>query len=179
MPEIVWTPDDATLQRANVVRFMRRHGFDDYRALVQRSINDPEWFWPAAVEDMGIEFVEPWREVLDLSRGPEWATWFVGGTLNIASSCVHRWAGQRPDEVAAVYRGEDGSRRELTFAEQSREVTRLAEALVGLGVEPGDRVAIYLPMSPEAAIASHACAHIGAVQVPVFSGFAEIGRAHV
>ena len=71
-----------------------------------------------------------------------------------------------------MFRGEDGARRELTFGEQSAQVTKLAEALVRLGVEPGDRVAIYLPMSPEVAIASHACAHIGAVQVPIFSGFA-------
>ena len=151
---------------------MRRHGIDDYRELVARSIDDPEWFWPAAVEDMGIEFAEPWHEVVDASRGPEWATWFVGGKLNIAWNCVHRWAAERADETAAVFRGEDGARRELTFGEQSSQVTRLAEALVRLGVEPGDRVAIYLPMSPEVAIASHACAHIGAVQVPIFSGFA-------
>ncbi len=172
MPEIIWTPDQATLDRANVVRLMRRHGFDDYRVLVQRSIDDPEWFWAAAVEDMGIEFFEPWQHVVDASRGPEWATWFVGGRLNIAWNCVHRWAAERPDDTAAVFLGEDGARRELTFAEMSRDVTRLAEALVRLGVEPGDRVAIYLPMSPEVAIASHACAHVGAVQVPIFSGFA-------
>src|SRR5205085_5595379 len=67
---------------------------------------------------------------------------------------------------------EDGQRRSLTFAELSDRVVRLAEALVRAGVEPGDRVAIYLPMSPEVAVASHACAHIGAVQVPIFSGFA-------
>ena len=71
-----------------------------------------------------------------------------------------------------MFRGEDGARRELTFGELSSRVTKLAEALVRLGVEPGDRVVIYLPMSPEVAIASHACAHIGAVQVPIFSGFA-------
>jgi acetyl-CoA synthetase len=167
--EVVWTPDAATLERANVVRLMRRHGFDRYRDLVARSIEDPEWFWPAAIEDMGLEFSQPWETVLDLSRGPEWATWFVGGKLNIAWNCVHRHRGER---VAAVFRGEDGARRELTFTELSDAVTRLAERLVELGVEPGDRVAIYLPMSPEVAIASHACAHIGAVQVPVFSGFA-------
>ena len=108
----------------------------------------------------------------DDSRGPAWATWFVGAKLNIATNCVHRWARELPDHVAAVFRGEDGARCEVTFAEQSQQVTKLAEALVGLGVEPGDRVAIYLPMSPEAAVASHACAHIGAVQVPIFSGFA-------
>ena len=172
MPEVVWTPDEATLERANVVRFMRRHGIDDYRTLVARSIDDPEWFWPAAVEDTGIEFAEPWRQVVDDSRGPEWATWFVGGKVNIAWNCVHRWAAERAGETAAVFRGEDGARRELSFGEQSAQVTKLAEALVRLGVEPGDRVAIYLPMSPEVAIASHACAHIGAVQVPIFSGFA-------
>jgi acetyl-CoA synthetase len=172
MPEVIWTPDEATLERANVVRLMRRHGFDDYRALVERSIDDPEWFWAAAIEDMGIELFEPWRQVADTSRGPEWTTWFVGGKLNIAWNCVHRWAAAGPDDTAAIFRGEDGARRELTFAELGHDVTRLAEALVRLGVEPGDRVAIYLPMSPEVAVASHACAHIGAVQVPVFSGFA-------
>jgi acetyl-CoA synthetase len=172
MAEVVWTPDAAALERANVVRLMRRHGIDDYRELVRRSIDDPEWFWPAAVEDMGIELAEPWREVVDASRGPEWATWFVGGKVSIAWNCVHRWAAERAEETAAVFRGEDGARRELTFGEQSAQVTRLAEALVRLGVEPGDRVALYLPMSPEVAVASHACAHIGAVQVPIFSGFA-------
>jgi acetyl-CoA synthetase len=172
VPEVVWQPDAETLERANVVRLMRRHGLDDYRELVRRSIDDPEWFWAAVVEDLGIEFAEPWTQVLDDSRGPEWTTWFVNGKLNVAWNCVHRWAAERPAGTAAVFRGEDGARRELSFGELSSQVTKLAEALVRLGVEPGDRVAIYLPMSPEAAVASHACAHIGAVQVPIFSGFA-------
>ncbi|HST26112.1 MAG TPA: AMP-binding protein [Gaiellaceae bacterium] len=173
MAEIVWTPSEEVLECSNVVRLMRRHGIADYRELVERSVADPEWFWPAAIDDMGIEFFEPWEQVVDLSRGPEWATWFTGGKLNVAWNCVHRWAASplAPRE-AAVGLGEDGSRRSLTFAELSHEVVKLAEALLRLGVEPGDRVAIYLPMSPEVAIASHACAHIGAVQVPVFSGFA-------
>jgi acetyl-CoA synthetase len=160
------------LEHANVVRLMRRHGIDDYWDLVRRSQEDPEWFWPAAVEDMGLEFSKSWEQVVDTSKGPEWATWFVGGTLNLAWNCVHRWAKRRPDAVAAVFAGEDASRRALTFADVSREVTRLAEGLTSLGVETGDTVAIFLPMSPEVAIASHACAHIGAIQVPIFSGFA-------
>jgi acetyl-CoA synthetase len=172
VPEFVWTPSEDTLARANVVRLMRRHGYDDYWELQRRSQEDLEWFWPAAIEDMGLEFSTPWKQVLDVSRGPEWATWFVGGRLNIAWNCVHRWAARRPDDVGAVFAGEDGERREWTFAELSRAVTRLAEGLLSLGVEPGDRVAIYMPMCPEVAIASNACAHIGAVQVPIFSGFA-------
>ncbi len=169
MADVVWRPDAQTIAHANVARLMRSHGFENYRDLVARSIEDPEWFWPAAIEDIGIEFFEPWEQVVDASRGPEWATWFTGGKLNVAWNCVHR---HRSDRVAAVFRGEDGARRELTFSELSDRVTRLAERLVALGVAPGDRVVIYLPMSPEVAIASHACAHIGAVQVPVFSGFA-------
>jgi acetyl-CoA synthetase len=170
--EVIWSPSDEVLARANVVRLMRRHGFADYRELVRRSQDEPEWFWPAAIEDMGLEFSRPWDRVADLSRGPEWATWFVGGRLNIAWNCVHRWAERRPDEVAAVFAGEDGSRSEMNFAAMSAEVTRVAEGLVRLGVEPGDRVAIYMPMCPAVAVASHACAHVGAVQVPIFSGFA-------
>ena len=172
MPDVVWTPSEEVLARANVVRLMGRHGFDDYWELVRRSQEDPGWFWPAAIEDMDLDFFRPWDEVVDLSRGPEWATWFVGGTVNVAWNCVHRWSERTPDAVGAVFAGEDGERREWTFAELSRATTRLAEGLIALGIEPGDRVAIYMPMCPEVAVASHACAHVGAVQVPIFSGFA-------
>jgi acetyl-CoA synthetase len=171
--EVIWEPTDEVVERANVTRLMRAHGFDDYRELLEASRDEPDWFWPAVIRDLGIEFAEPWRQVVDVSHGPEWATWFAGAKLNVAWNCVHRWArGPRANAVAAVARGEAGERRSLTFAELSREVTRLAEALAGLGVEPGDRVALFLPMSLEAVIASHACAHVGAMQVPIFSGFA-------
>ena len=172
MADVAWRPDARTLEHANVSRLMRRHGFEDYWELVRRSQEDPEWFWPAAIDDMGLDFATPWEQVVDLSRGPEWSTWFIGSTLSIAWNCVHRWAERDPGRVAAVGLGEDGARWQYSFAELSSQVTRLAEGLVSLGVEPGDRVAIYMPMWPEVAAASHACAHIGAVQVPIFSGFA-------
>jgi acetyl-CoA synthetase len=170
--KFTWTPSEDVLEHANVARLMRRHGLRDYRQLVARSQDEPDWFWPAAIEDIGLEFSQRWDRVVDLSRGPEWATWFGGGKLNIAWNCVHRWAERRPDAAAAVFAGEDGSRREVSFAQMSREVTRLAEGLASLGVGPGDRVATFLPMAPEVAVASHACAHLGAIQVPIFSGFA-------
>jgi len=159
--EIVWRPDAGTLAQANVTRLLARAGVADYETLVRRSAEEPDWFWPLVVEDLGLEFAEPWREVVDLSRGLAWATWFTGGKVSIPHNCVHRWAAATPERVAAVGLGEDGSRRELTFAELSRDVTRLAEHLAALGVGAGDRVAIFLPMSPEVAIASHACAHLG------------------
>ena len=172
MSEIVWRPDEATLRRANATRLVERSGAASYAELVDRSVAEPDWFWALVVEDLGLEFARPWTRVLDDSRGPAWATWFVDGTVSIAHNCAHRWASSNPAGIAAVGLGEDGSRRELTFAELSRDVTRLAEQLVSLGVGAGDRVAIFLPMSPDVAVASHAIAHIGAIQVPVFSGFA-------
>ena len=173
MAEIVWRPTPEVVEHANVTRLMRRHGIDDYWELVQRAQDDLTWFWAAAVEDTGLEWATPWERVFDDSRGIEWTTWFRGGTVNIAWNCVHRFArGARAGATAAVFAGEDGTSRSLTYAELSEAVTRLAEALARCGVRPGDRVALFLPMSPEVAIASHACAHIGAIQVPIFSGFA-------
>src|SRR3954452_11461640 len=170
--KFVWEPDEETLERANVVRLMRRAGAGDFPELQRRSAEEPGGVWAAAIEDMGLEFSQPWEQVVDLSRGPEWATWFVGGKLNLAWNCVHRWAERKPEAPAVIGCQENGSGRILTFGELSGDVTRLAEGLVALGGEPGDRVAIFLPMCPEVAVASHACAHIGAVQVPIFSGFA-------
>jgi acetyl-CoA synthetase len=170
--EVVWRPTPEVLEQANVVRLMRRLGLTDYRELVRRSAEEPEWFWPEAIADMGLEFSHPWRRVVDLSRGPEWATWFVGAKLNLAWNCVHRWAARTPDVAAGVWQAEDEQREELTYAELSREVTRFAGGLASLGVQPGDRVAFFLPMSPQVQVVSHACAHLGAIQVPIFSGFA-------
>ncbi|HET9673979.1 MAG TPA: AMP-binding protein [Gaiellaceae bacterium] len=172
MSDFVWSPSRERFEQANVVRLWRRLGCESYTELHRLSVEDPERFWPAVVEDLDLEFTRRWDQVLDESAGIEWAKWFVGGRLNIATNCVHRWATRRPDDVAAVFLGENGERRARTYRELSEETVRLAEALVELGVAPGDRVAIYMPMCPEVAVAAHACAHVGAVQLPVFSGFA-------
>jgi len=168
----IWQPTDELVEQANLTRLARRLGAGGYAELHRVSVEEPERFWPAVVDDLGIEFSLRWEAVADVSRGPEWATWFVGGRVNVARACVHRWAAERPDEEALVWQSEDGRRAALSWAETSRQVTQLAEALVELGVEPGDRVAIFMPMCPAVAVASHACAHVGAVQVPIFSGFA-------
>jgi acetyl-CoA synthetase len=172
MTDFVWSPSRERFEQANVVRLWRKLGCESYSELHRVSVEDPERFWPVVVEDLDLEFARRWDQVLDESAGIEWAKWFVGGRLNIATNCVHRWAKRRPDDVAAVFLGEDGQRRARTYRELSDDTVRLAEALVELGVEPGDRVAIYMPMCPDVAVAAHACAHVGAVQVPVFSGFA-------
>jgi acetyl-CoA synthetase len=168
--DVVWSPSSERVERANITRLVRRLGCAGYHDLHRLSIEEPERFWPELIDDLGLAFSQPWERVLDVSEGPEWAKWFVGARLNVAENCVHRWR-DLPGE-AAVFRGEDGTRSALTWSGLSRDVTQVAEALVELGVREGDRVALFLPMSPAVAVASHACAHIGAVQVPVFSGFA-------
>jgi acetyl-CoA synthetase len=165
----IWQPSPEQIERANLTRLQRALGARDYHELHRISIEEPDRFWPALIDDLGLEFSRRWDAVLDSSRGPEWSTWFVGGRVNIAQVCVHRWAS---DEEAVVGLYEDGVRESLTWAEMSRQVTQLAEYLVELGVREGDRVALYMPMCPAVAVASHACAHVGAVQVPIFSGFA-------
>src|SRR5438132_13306661 len=106
---------------------MHRLGAADYMELHRISVEEPDRFWPELVDDLGIEFSRPWNAVVDVSQGPEWATWFVGGRINVARACLHRYAG---DGEAFVGRYEDGGRESLSWAEASHRVTQLAEALV-------------------------------------------------
>jgi acetyl-CoA synthetase len=167
-----WVPSAEQLEAANVTRLARLLGCEDFAELHRVSVEEPDRFWRTVRADLAIPLARDWDDVLDDSRGKEWTTWFTGARLNLANACVHRWGRERPDEEAAVWLAEDGERHALTWSELSSEVTRFAEALVALGVGEGDAVAMYLPMSPHAAVVSHACAHVGAIQVPIFSGFA-------
>ena len=168
---IVWRPSEEYVARANVTRFMRAHGIDTYADLVRRSVDDIAWFWDAVVHDLGIEFFRPYTRVLDASGGVEWTTWFGGGSVNLAHNCVDRWAERTPDAVAVVWEGEEGATRRVTYRELRALSARLANGLVSLGIAEGDAVGIFLPMSPEAVVAVMACSKLGAVWLPIFSGF--------
>ncbi|TMK32029.1 MAG: AMP-dependent synthetase, partial [Actinobacteria bacterium] len=168
---IVWRPSHEYVERANVTRFMRTHGISTYEDLVARSVADIAWFWDAVVKDLGIEFFEPYERVVDTSGGVEWATWFGGGSVNLAHDCVDRWAERTPDAVAVVWEGEEGEARRVTYRELRELCDRLANGLASLGIQRGDAVGIFLPMSPEAVVAVMACAKLGAIWLPIFSGF--------
>src|SRR5918999_4514211 len=172
MTDFAWEPTPAYIDNANVTRLMRRHGMDDFASLLTRSQEDPGWFWNAVVEDLGIEFFEPYESVLDVTNGPAWPRWFAGGKINLAHNCVDRPAQLRPDAPALVAESEDSTTRTLSFAELATEVHRVANGLEDLGVNAGDVVGVYMPMVPEAVIAAYAIASLGAIYMPVFSGFA-------
>ena len=168
--KFIWTPSAEQASKTNVMRFAREHGIDDYWDLVSHSQDEPEWFWNAIVEFIGIEFDQKYEQILDDSRGIEWTTWFVNGRLNMAWNCVGRWANRTPSSTAVIAETEDGIITELTYSQLWSDVCRLGAGLRSLGVTPGDRVALYLPMVAEAVVALHACTLIGAVIVPIFSG---------
>ncbi|PKL93300.1 MAG: acetyl-coenzyme A synthetase, partial [Gemmatimonadetes bacterium HGW-Gemmatimonadetes-1] len=134
----------------------------------ERASADRLAFW--AEEAGRLDWFTPWTTVLEWQ--PPHAKWFQGGTLNVSVNCLDRHLqGARRNQAALIWEGEPGDRRVLTYWELHREVCRAANALTRLGVSRGDRVAIYLPMIPEAAIAMLACARIGAVHSVVFGGF--------
>src|SRR6266545_3598651 len=141
----------------------------EYDAMAQRAASDPDGFWGEVAGK--LYWHAPWSRVLEWSL-PD-AKWFVGAKTNMAYNCLDRHlGGPRRDKTALIWEGEPGDERRLTYAELHREVCRCANALVGLGVRPGDRVALYMPLIPEIVVAMLACARIGATHSVVFGGFA-------
>ena len=141
----------------------------EYEVMYRRSIDDPNGFWAEAAKE--LDWFQPWTEVQsgDISH----AKWFVGGKLNLSHNCVDRHAnGSRKDKVALLWEGEPGEVRRVTYGELHEQVQRFANALKSLGIKKGDRVAIYMGMCPELAMAMLACARIGAVHSVIFGGFA-------
>ena len=158
----VFPPPESFSRRAAVPSRAR------YDELYRRSVDDPDAFWAEMAER--LRWTTRWERVLDW-QSPV-AKWFVGGRLNVADNCLDRHlAGPRRNKAAIVWEGEPGERRVLTYHALHREVCRFANVLKALGVRSGDRVGIYLPMIPEAAIAMLACARIGATHSVVFGGF--------
>ena len=139
-------------------------------ALYEEADRDRLGFWARQAREL-VSWDTPWDQVLDWSN-PPFARWFVGGRLNVAYNCVDRHVESgHGDQVAIHWEGEPGDTRTLTYADLQREVARAANALLELGVAKGDRVAIYLPMIPEAVVAMLACARLGAPHSVVFGGF--------
>ena len=142
---------------------------EEYETLYARSIADPEAFWAEAASE--LHWFEKWTKVLDWQLPV--AKWFVGGKINLSYNCVDRHAlGIRANKTAIIWEGEPGEIRILTYAELHIEVQKFANVLKSLGIKKGDRVAIYMGMTPELAIALLACARIGAIHSVIFGGFA-------
>jgi acetyl-CoA synthetase len=139
----------------------------EYDRLVAEARKDPDAFWGRFAEE--LTWFKKWNRVLDWK--PPFAKWFVGGKINVSVNCLDRHLAERGDKPAIIWEGEPGDQRTLTYRELHSEVCRFANGLKSVGVKTGDRVAIYMPMVPAAAIAMLACARIGATHSIVFGGF--------
>lgn len=169
---VVWRPDAATVEGANLTRFMRALGVESFEALNARAAQDPAWFHDALIRFLDYRFERPYERVLDLAEGQPFAHWCVGGVTNVVSNCIDRRRGTpRYEQEVLVWEGEDGTTTRWSFADLDRETCRLAWGLRRLGMGRGDVVGMVLPNLPHAAAAMLAVAKIGAIVLPMFSGF--------
>jgi len=168
MPSLAWVPTSPYLERSRLRRFAESHGHQDFASLHRWSIEDLDGFWRAVDRDLGLVWKEPYDRVLDSSRGIPWTTWWLGGRMNFVASALRH----DPSQTAIIFEGEEGATRQLTYGELAAAVRRCAAGLRALGVRAGDRVGIFLPLTPECAIATLAVAAIGAIYTPIFSGYA-------
>jgi acetyl-CoA synthetase len=161
------------LERSRLRKFMEANGLASLSELQRWSVEDVSRFWDAVVRDLGLEFFTPYERVLDLSDGVAWAHWFVGGRYNYVHNALDRHSrGDAAQRTALVWEGEDETTRRWSYAELLAETDRLAHGLRRIGVGPGDRVGIFLPMLPETVAATLACGKLGAIYTPIFSGYA-------
>ncbi|HWZ33370.1 MAG TPA: AMP-binding protein [Bryobacteraceae bacterium] len=165
----IWEPSKDFIESTNVWHFLRRLGCRDREEFLRYSTDHLEEFWAEMVKETGIEWFHPYDQVLDKSRGVEWSRWFTGGKLNIVHNCLDRHV--RRKNPAILWEGENGSRREISFAELHADVNALASHLLSLGLKPGDRVAMCMPMTPEVVTILYACLKLGLIVVPIFAGF--------
>ncbi|MFC7249848.1 AMP-binding protein [Halomicroarcula sp. GCM10025324] len=182
MDTIVHEPTQAFVESTNVWSFMQAYDIDDYEALVERTTTDVpgepdsgvEWFWDVLPDYLGIDFFDEPVRVRDDSDGPQYTEWYPGGSINAAHNALDRHAARDSgarNHVALIWEGEPGDVREITFYDLNRQASKVANYLESVGVETGDTVGLYMPMVPEVASILYGCLKVGAIAVPIFSGF--------
>jgi acetyl-CoA synthetase len=168
--DAAWRPSPELLADSRLAGLLRMTDQGDLEELQARAVDDPAWFWWAAVDDLDLDWQARPSGTLDLSRGPEWPTWWTGGAFNYAAA-IERRAQVDPGGEAVAWEGEDGSVRTLTNMELADAVHRAARMLMAQGVRAGDRVGVFLPMLPETVVVTLALSRIEAIFTPIFSGY--------
>ncbi|HEU5287325.1 MAG TPA: AMP-binding protein, partial [Candidatus Limnocylindria bacterium] len=164
-----WTPSDAYLNRSRLRAFAKHHGYDEYASFLRWSQTDLDAFWRGVDRDLGLVWRKRYDRVLDDSRGIPWATWWTGGRMNYVNSALHKRIG--PDRVAVIAEGEEGTVRRISYGQLRADVVAFARGLRGLGLGRGDRIGIFMPMTYECVVAVLAVGYLGAVYIPIFSGY--------
>lgn len=169
---IAWTPSAEVVERAQLTRFMRQVGAKDFGELYSRSVDDVEAFTEEVLKFLSIEFDPPYTRLLNTSDGPEFPKWCEGAGFNAAARCLTRRLGtEAADQPAVIWEGEEGDMKSLTYSELEEQAAGCAAGLRAHGIGKGDAVGIHLPMMVETVVSLIALARIGAIAVPVFSGY--------
>src|SRR3954469_1213081 len=132
MSDIAWRPGSA--RDTNLDRFMQKHGIATFAELYEHSIRKPSWFWEEVIKFLGLEWFEPYQQVLDESGGMEWARWFTGGKLNLAHNCIDRPARLHPGRPAVIAESEDGTTETWDYATLQRKTDGMASLLASRGI---------------------------------------------
>jgi acetyl-CoA synthetase len=167
-----WFPTPQLIEQSNLTRFMRAHQIGSYDELLSRSTDDIEWFWKAVLDDLQIRFSRPYETLVDLRNGIARPQWCVGGEMNIIDNLLDRYQDTPTDsKIALRSENESGEIRMLTYAQLRAEVNRFSNALRSLGIGAGDAVGVFLPMSVECVTAMLGIIKVGALFLPLFSGY--------
>jgi acetyl-CoA synthetase len=170
--EFIWKPSEEILTSSNLSRFIRYTGSRDFEELRERSINDLEWFWNSVSCFLEIKWDKPYSKVMDSSSGIQWTKWFINGKINIAENCLDNQGRNFVKKTALISERESGETRTLTYSELLELTNKIANALTAhLGIKKGDKVGLLMPMVPEAVASFLAIIRIGAIVVPLFSGY--------
>ncbi|MCL4341610.1 MAG: AMP-binding protein [Candidatus Thermoplasmatota archaeon] len=164
-----YIPSKDSVERTNINYLMKKHGFSTIKELYDWADNNRLEFWDAMVKDLNITFFRNYTSVFDDSEGRVWTKWFTGGTVNIVYNTVEKW--KYHEGYAIKYEDENGRKRYITFKDLDELTGKLAGSLLDLGVKKGDRVGVYMPLNPDCVIAFYAIMRMGAVSVPIFSGY--------
>jgi acetyl-CoA synthetase len=170
--KILWNPSEEIIQQAHLANFMRQHDIQSLEQFLHQASKDIAWFTEAVLDYLEIHFRKPYTKIVDLQQGNAWPQWCVDGRLNIVDSCLDQNLSRgASSNLALLWEGEEGKSETLTFLELTSEVSRVASGLRLLGLKKGDAVGLFMPMIPEVVIALLAIAKIGAVILPLFSGY--------
>jgi acetyl-CoA synthetase len=179
---VVYSPSREFVESTNVYDFMQTYDIDDYDELIERTTSEVPgeprsgvtWFWDELADYLDIDFYEGYDAVRSDAEGPQFTEWYPGGRLNAAHNTVDRHAAPESEtrnKVACIWEGELGDVREVTYHELARQSNRVANYLESRGVGTGDTVGLYMPMVPEVISILYGCFKVGAIAVPIFSGF--------
>jgi len=170
--DFFWYPSREIQEKTHLFQFINQHGLENVSDLIRRSTEDVAWFTRALLEYLDIQFFTPYQKVVDLSRGIAWPEWCVGGKMNIVHNCLDKYVGTPVERrTALVWESESEQTRQITYGELHEQVNQAANALRSLGLGKGDTIGLFMPMVPEIVVALLATAKIGAIILPLFSGY--------